>query len=170
MRGDSESASKNTSKLISKCTKYSNIRIFENSLASDLVFVWGVVGFTLHQTTLNPTKNLFARAHLLILGQNKGPCYSYAWLSKDGHRPSRMKKLEGLKEIFNHACVPCPLDSSQEVCEYGIGVWFAPAHFSQLRGSIMQAQIALQCKVRRFSARYLMDLEDTFLLSKFIWQ
>ena len=40
MRGDSESASKNTSKPICKCLKYSNIRIFENSLASDLVFVF----------------------------------------------------------------------------------------------------------------------------------
>ena len=39
MRGDSESASKNTSKPVFKCPKYSNIRIFENSLASDLVFV-----------------------------------------------------------------------------------------------------------------------------------
>ena len=39
MRGDSESASKNTSKPIFKHPKYSNIRIFENSLASDLVFV-----------------------------------------------------------------------------------------------------------------------------------
>ena len=38
MRGDSESASKNTSKPVFKCPKYSNIRIFENSLASDLVF------------------------------------------------------------------------------------------------------------------------------------
>ena len=39
MRGDSESASKNTSKSVFKYPKYSNIRIFENSLASDLVFV-----------------------------------------------------------------------------------------------------------------------------------
>ena len=41
MWGDSESASKNTSKPIFKYPKYSNIfiRIFENSLASDLVFV-----------------------------------------------------------------------------------------------------------------------------------
>ena len=36
---DSESASKNTSKLILKYPKYSSIRIFENSLGSDLVFV-----------------------------------------------------------------------------------------------------------------------------------
>ena len=40
MPGDSESASKNTSKLIFKYPKYSNIRIFENSLASDLSFVY----------------------------------------------------------------------------------------------------------------------------------
>ena len=39
MLGDSESASKNTSKLVDENLKYSNIRIFENSLASDLVFV-----------------------------------------------------------------------------------------------------------------------------------
>ena len=39
MRGDSESASKNTSKPTFKYPKYSNIRIFENSLASDLVFL-----------------------------------------------------------------------------------------------------------------------------------
>ena len=39
MRGDSESASKNTLLPIFKCPIYSNIRIFENSLASDLVFV-----------------------------------------------------------------------------------------------------------------------------------
>ena len=39
MWGDSESASKNTSKPIFKCPKYSNIRIFKNSLASELVFV-----------------------------------------------------------------------------------------------------------------------------------
>ena len=37
----------------------------------------GVVGFTPHQTTPNPTKNLFSRAHLL--GKNKEPCD--AWLS-----------------------------------------------------------------------------------------
>ena len=45
MRGDSESASKNTSKPISTVTypKYSNVRIFENSLASDLVFVIVIV-------------------------------------------------------------------------------------------------------------------------------
>ena len=36
---DSESASKNTSKLILKYPKYSSIRIFENSLGSDLIFV-----------------------------------------------------------------------------------------------------------------------------------
>ena len=39
MRGDSESASKNTSEPIFKYLKYSKIRISENSLASDLVFV-----------------------------------------------------------------------------------------------------------------------------------
>ena len=41
MRGDSESASKNTSNPTFKYPNYSksNIRIFENSLASDLVFV-----------------------------------------------------------------------------------------------------------------------------------
>ena len=39
MRGYSESASKNTSVAIFQITKYSKIRIFENSLASDLVFV-----------------------------------------------------------------------------------------------------------------------------------
>ena len=40
MRGDSESVSKNTSNPIFQYPKYSNIRIFENSLASDLVFVY----------------------------------------------------------------------------------------------------------------------------------
>ena len=39
MRGDLESASKNTSNPTFQYPKYSNIRIFENSLASDLVFV-----------------------------------------------------------------------------------------------------------------------------------
>ena len=39
MRGDSESASKNTSYPIFKYPKYSKIRTSENSLASDLVFV-----------------------------------------------------------------------------------------------------------------------------------
>ena len=39
MRGVSESASKNTLEPIFKHPKYSNIRISENSLASDLVFV-----------------------------------------------------------------------------------------------------------------------------------
>ena len=41
MRGDSESASKNTSNPIIKYQNYSNVRIFENSLASELVFVEG---------------------------------------------------------------------------------------------------------------------------------
>ena len=39
MRGDSESASKNTSKPFFKYPKHSIVRIFENSLASDIVFV-----------------------------------------------------------------------------------------------------------------------------------
>ena len=39
MWSDSESASKNTSNPIFKYPKYSNIRIFENSLAIELVFV-----------------------------------------------------------------------------------------------------------------------------------
>ena len=43
MRCGSESASKNRSKPIFKYPKYSNIRIFENSLASDLVFVSGSI-------------------------------------------------------------------------------------------------------------------------------
>ena len=43
MRGDSESASKNTSTPIFIYPKYSNIRILENSLASDLVFVGRIV-------------------------------------------------------------------------------------------------------------------------------
>ena len=47
MRGDSESASKNTSKPVFKCPKYSNIRIFENSLASDLVFVFAEYKYNL---------------------------------------------------------------------------------------------------------------------------
>ena len=40
MRGDSGSASKNTSVPTFKHPKYSNIRISKNSLASDLVFVF----------------------------------------------------------------------------------------------------------------------------------
>ena len=39
MRGDSESASRNTSNPDFTYLKYSNIRISESSLASDLVFV-----------------------------------------------------------------------------------------------------------------------------------
>ena len=54
MRGDSESASKNTSKPIFKYPKYSNIRIFENSLASDLVFV---IFFTNMNMIMNMAKN-----------------------------------------------------------------------------------------------------------------
>ena len=43
MRGDSESASKNTSNPIFNYPKYSNVRIFENSLASSICgFSYGV--------------------------------------------------------------------------------------------------------------------------------
>ena len=40
MGGDSESASKNTSISILKCRKYSNVRILENLLASELVLAY----------------------------------------------------------------------------------------------------------------------------------
>ena len=62
MRGYSESASKNTSKPIFKYPKYSNIRISENSLASDLVFVQTLT-LTLTNTP-NHTLTL-TRSHIL---------------------------------------------------------------------------------------------------------
>ena len=55
MRGDSGSASKNTSEPIFKYPKYSNMRIFKNSLASDFVFVleihslsWALIHWSMH--------------------------------------------------------------------------------------------------------------------------
>ena len=70
MRGDSESASKNTSKPVFKYPKYSNIRIFENSLASDLVFV-------------NLASVYFKVMAIIVKGRKGARCYNVICIRKD---------------------------------------------------------------------------------------